>query len=157
MGKAREKDPARALADELLFEIGRDKKALAAIEAELAGQIKALQNSYGDKLDELVVRIKACEKILKSHAKKERAAIFGQKDRADLDHGALIFTLEKRVKRVKKMVERLKAAGFADAIKIAESANWDEIEKWDDEKLAMVGTKRVVKDVFAYETRAGEL
>ena len=49
---------------------------------------------------------------------------------------------------------RLKAAGFPEAVRVAESVDWDKLSAWPDERLFMVGTDRQVKEEFSYELKA---
>jgi len=69
----------------------------------------------------------------------------------DLTNGALLHKIERRVKRTRKMLERLEAIEAEDAIKIVKSVDWDVIEKWTYERLIEVGTERVKKETFAYK------
>ena len=139
-------------ADDLLEEIGEWESRLAAVETEIAIEIEEITSRHQDDLDKLKAFIKARDSQLRRLIKKHKAGLFASDDdRLDLEHGALIYSLEKRVKQAKKMLGRLKKYGYTDAIKIAESVNWDELEKWPDEKLAKVGTERIKKELFAYE------
>lgn len=47
----------------------------------------------------------------------------------------------------------LEELGYVDGIKIEKSVNWDEIEKWSDERLTAIGTERVTKEEFGYDLR----
>jgi len=139
-------------ADDLLEEIGICEDKLGQFEAELAIEIETVTGKYREDLDKLKAILKTRTSQVKRLMKKHKKELFsGTDDRLDLEHGALLYGLEKRVKQAKKMLDRLKKHGYTDAIKTAESVNWDELEKWPDEKLAKVGTERVEKEVFAYE------
>jgi len=145
-------DEIKKQADELLEEIGEWEGRLAVVETEIAIEIKEITTSYQDDLDRLKAFIKARDRQLRRLIKKHKAELFAGKDeRLDLEHGALLYSVEKRVKRVKGMLARLKNHRATEAIKIAESVNWDELEKWPDEKLIKVGTERIEKERFAYE------
>jgi len=48
---------------------------------------------------------------------------------------------------------RLKAAGFPEAVRVAESVDWDKLSAWPDERLFIVGTDRWVKEEFSYELK----
>ena len=152
-------------ADDLLEEIGICEEKLGLLEAELAIEIEAATCKYRNDLDKLKAILKTRISQLKRLMKKHKSGLFTDPAlasipgpveaitdvRLNLKHGALLYSLEKRVKQAKKMLDRLKKHGYTDAIKIAESVNWDELEKWPDEKLAKVGTERVEKENFAYE------
>ncbi|MCD4761033.1 host-nuclease inhibitor Gam family protein [bacterium] len=152
-------------ADDLLEEIGICEGKLGQFEADLATEIETITAKYRNDLDKLKAILKARVSQLNKLMKKHKVGLFTDpalasipgpveaiKDvRLNLKHGALLYSLEKRVKQAKKMLDRLKKHGYTDAIKIAESVNWDELEKWPDDKLAKVGTERVEKENFAYE------
>ena len=145
-------DEIKKQADDLLEEIGICEGKLGQFEADLATEIEAVTGKYRNDLDKLKAILKARVSQLNKLMKKHKSGLFtGTDDRLDLEHGALLYSLEKRVKQAKKMLDRLKKHGYTDAIKIAESVNWDELEKWPDKKLAKVGTERIEKENFAYE------
>jgi hypothetical protein len=96
------------------------------------------------------------EKAAYDAYEKELGIVFDGEERVDLKHGALLFAIEERVKKLKDtqtMLENLKRYGFRDAIKTVESVDWDKMENWPVEKLVMVGTKRARKEVFGYEIK----
>ena len=158
-------DEIKKQADDLLVEIGICEKKLAWFKKIFAAEIEIVTDKYRDDLDKqeavLKARVSQLNKLMKKHKSglftdPALASVPGPVEaitdvRLNLEHGALLYSLEKRVKQAKKMLDRLKKHGYTDAIKIAESVNWDELEKWPDEKLAKVGTERVEKENFAYE------
>jgi hypothetical protein len=95
------------------------------------------------------------ETELKTLAREHHPDFFGESEscRVELPHGALLFALERRVKRARGVLENLKAEGFTQAVKIAESVDWDLLETWPEERLWLVGTERKTKEVYAYEVK----
>lgn len=152
-------------ADDLLEEIGICEGKLGLVETELSIAVQRATDKYQDDLDKLKAILKTRISQLKRLMKKHKANLFvdpalvsvpGPVEaitdvRLNLEYGALLYSMEKRVKQAKGMLDRLKKHGYTDAIKIAESVNWDELEKWSDEKLTKVGTERIEKELFAYE------
>jgi len=154
-------------ADELLEEIGLYTNTLQKVDMQLSVELAGVANRYRDSRDKLKAILKTKNSQLKRLMKKHKKGLFIdtaqasvsgpvkaiESVRINLKHGALLYALEKRVKQAKGMLGRLKKHGYGktNAVKIAESVNWDELEKWPDEKLKKVGTERIEKERFAYE------
>ena len=142
---------AMAAADRLLAEI-----AVLTKHHESAGRLAELEMEVVRKrhaagLAQAKKKIEAAEKKLAKYVKAHRADIIGEGDRTDLPSGSVMLKIEKRVKQIKGMLDRLKSAGLKTAIKTAkEYVNWDEVEKFSDEQLAELGTKRIKKELFSY-------
>ena len=145
--------PEIKTAELLLAEITKNQESLEYVKRELDEKIKPYIDRYSEIIAEIAAKIAADETALEKHVIKYQAAIMAGEDRVDLATGSLLLKIEKRVKRVKKMLENLKAAGFVDAIKTVESVNWDELEKWDTEKLGLVGAEKKDKLIFGYEIK----
>jgi len=148
--------PGHRRADELLQEIAETERRIKGIEAQANTEIAEVKSRHAEKLGPLSGVLKGLEKQLRSHMKKRRDDLFGGSDRVDLEHGALLHGLERRVKRARGVLQKLEEHGFEDAIKIAKSVDWDALESWPVERLVLVGTERVQKESFEYELRAGE-
>lgn len=141
-------------ADELLARIGKAKAEYEKVNRQWDAAIKELERQYGQRAREAKEQVRALEKQLVKHAKKHRIEVFGDRDRADLSAGALIWSVIRRVKRKKDVsVDRLKELGFTDGIKVVESVFWDRLETWPDEKLIAAGTERVTKESVEYELK----
>lgn len=152
--------------DDLLVEIGslgRMKKNLTDMAEK---EIARIREDFGPGIDDLATKIKSREKTLIILAKRHKNILFCLLEaeaqpvevRIDLEHGALIYSVEKKVKQIKGMLYKLKLKGFKNGIKRSESVDWDMIEKWSDSTLAELGTARQKKERFAYEIHktAGE-
>lgn len=140
-----------ATADKLLQELAELGCSLRRIEGEISEAVEQIHQSYGGVLDKIKARIADREKTLRRLAKRHRDRFFKDRDRVDLAHGALLHSVERRVKRIKRMLKKLKENGLTSAIRVAESVNWDEVEKWPDDILALLGTERVKKERFEFE------
>lgn len=149
-----EKEVILKTADGLLKELYYRTAQLTDTEAILAEQIALITANYEGRINLLKEEIGQAEKELRKLARKNKKVIFKDRDRVDLDHGALLHQIVTRVKRVKGMLARLKNHRIYTAIKKVESVNWDELEKWSDEKLAGVGTNRTTKELFEYELKS---
>ena len=149
-----EKEVILKTADGMLEELHFRSAQLTATETILAEHIALIIASYEGKINPLKEKICQAEKELRKLARKNKKIIFKERDRVDLAHGALLHQIVKRVKRVKGMLARLKKHRINTAIKKVESVDWDELEKWSDEKLAGVGTDRTTKELFEYELKS---
>jgi len=148
--------PDHARADELLRLIAETERRINDITAQANAEIAEVKTRHAEKLDPLSGVLKDLERELRSHMKQHQDVLFDGKDRADFEHGALLYRLERRVKRARGVLQKLEEHGFEDAIKIAKSVDWDALESWPVERLVLVGTERVQKESFEYELRAGE-
>lgn len=119
-------------------------------------EIERVKSRYADGLASLANDLKRAEKDLETAVKAARAEVLGDGDRADFPSGSVMLTLERRVKQVKGMLDRLKVEGLTEAVKVSkETVDWDVVDGFDDDTLARLGTERIEKDVFLYEL-AGE-
>jgi len=79
----------------------------------------------------------------------------GESERVDLRFGALLYAIEKRVKRAKDVLQRLEEIGAEEAIIVTKSVDWDVLEGWTDERLIEVGTERKRTEKYSYEVFGG--
>lgn len=146
---------ARETADGLLLEIDQKLACLSVVHEEAEADLEVVLRRYADRIGRLQAELEVAEVELERLVKSARKEILGDGDRADLAHGAVLLKVERRVKRVRKMLATLKAQGESALIKVEEAPDWDKIEKLDDGDLAKIGTKRVPKTVFSYEIKGG--
>jgi len=137
---------------ELTVEVAREEVRIAARIAIVVDELKPGLEALKEGLVEH-------EKALERLAKAERKDLFGDRDRVDLKAGAVLLSDAKRVRKARCVLAKLKGLGLDDdeTVKRVEAVNWDALEKWTDEQLKKVGTKRVKKTVFGYELKGGEV
>ena len=145
--------------DKYLRDISLVRMAIARreAEAEAEARIAAVRCELAPTIAALKETLEAQEKALERLAKAERKDLFGDRDRVDLDAGAVLLSDVKRVRKARCVLAELKRLGLDDdeTVKKVESVNWDALEKWTGEELKNVGTKRVKKTVFGYELKDG--
>lgn len=134
-------------AELLLSDVAGAARALADRTAEANAALEELRALHAPGVQEAKEALAAAEKALEKHCKKHQGVIFGDRDRVDLKHGALLHGVREVT------VDALKALGFMDGIQVAESVNWDVIQGWTDERLAAIGTERKSKETWGYELK----
>ncbi|MDA8138010.1 MAG: host-nuclease inhibitor Gam family protein [Desulfobacteraceae bacterium] len=142
-------------ANDALALIAAGKRTVAAIEAEMNAAIDRLKAEAEAQAAPLQAQIKAIEGGLQAFAEYNRA-LFKEKRSRELDHGAIGFRKSKELKPAPKhtwqmVLGRLKELAFMPAIRIKEEVNKEELATWPDERLELVGVRRVEKDLFWYE------
>ncbi|MBI5580808.1 MAG: host-nuclease inhibitor Gam family protein [Deltaproteobacteria bacterium] len=149
----KEIDPVRRQLDALLALIRTKQAAIEAIKQEMTARIEAITAEYKPGIEAAGEDLKAIEAELIGLARFNKATLFAGTDRVDVRNGAVLRQVARRVKRIKGMLAKLKAAGREEAIRRIESVDWDEVEKWSEEILKGLGTRRVPKEIFAYEVK----
>ena len=141
-------------AELLLSDVAGAARTLADRTAEANAALEELRALHAPGVQEAKEALTAAEKALEKHCKKHQTTIFGNRDRVDLKHGALLHGVRKVVRKAKKTtVELLERLGFTDGVLVTKSVNWDVIEKWTDERLAAIYTERKSKETWGYELK----
>lgn len=105
----------------------------------------------------LEARRKELEQALASYAELNKATLFKARKSLDMGFGVIGFRLSTCIKTVGKsttwemVLQKLKDFGFTDAIRTQETVDKDALRSYPDERLATVGAKREVSDVFFIE------
>jgi len=144
---------ALAAVDRLLADLSALSGEIARIEAAIAAEVAKVTKPYESRLSGCHDKFRATEIELRKVLKQNKAFVFDKRDRIDLDHGAVLRQVSRRVKRVRGMLENLKARGLTDAIRVVESVKWDELEKWPEATLQGLGTERKEKESYGYELK----
>ncbi|MCS7285012.1 MAG: host-nuclease inhibitor Gam family protein [Hydrogenobacter thermophilus] len=145
-------DAVKLKAENILATIKANKQALQDIEAQYKEEVEAVKAKYYKHLEAIKQDIRQAEEELQRFALKHKYELF-RGDIAELNSGRLILQVKKAVKRVRGMLERLEELGWTEAIIVEKKVNWDEIEKWTDERLIALGTERIVKETVTYELK----
>lgn len=146
-----------ARAEELLADIRERQAVLQKVDAAANKELTAVRDRYTPLIRETKESLEACERELTGLAKRHREAIFGDRDRVDLDSGALLYGRTEVVRRARAVtVELLDQLQYQDGVLVVRSVNWDVIETWKDERLAAIGTERRPRENFDYELKQEE-
>ncbi len=146
----------RDRADAILQDIADLTVRLSAAQVEAETEMAEVRSRHQATIEALTTDLKQAEQDLAKHAVGNRGSIFGEADRVDLTSGSLLIKDERRVKRVRSMLDSLKKQGLTYAVRVAESVDWDIVSGFDDNLLRLLGTKRVPKPVFSYTLASRE-
>ena len=145
-----------------LAEIAEAKRAIKAIEAEMNAAIDRIKAEGEMQAAPLQGLIRTIEGGLQAFAEFHKKALFAEKRSKELDFGAVGFRKSSQIKPAPKstweqILGRCKELKFEAAIRVKEEINKDELATWPDERLELVGARRIEKDQFWYETKAEEI
>lgn len=120
----------------------KESEAIIAIKARGEEERLPVQN-----------RLAELEAGLKTFATMNRAAVFGDKQSVELTFGALEFRKSTKTVQIAGVspadtLEKVKMLGFLEAVSIREKLNVEAMENWTDEKLALIGRRRVQRESF---------
>lgn len=155
--------PERAEADQLLAEFDRADREVKRLETEAAAALATVQQEWADKLQPAKILRASLDEILKDLMKEHQADFFAVDGLGscslDLPHGALLYDRSDYVVKPRKVdvLAALSRYGFEEAIRRTAAVDWEVLankEEWPDEVLAIIGTRREVKETFAYELSA---
>lgn len=142
---------AHLTADVYLEDIRATTLALRAMKGEWKTEFDELALRWKAKLAPLKTKLDELSNSLEKLMKANRDVLFDGTDRVDLCYGALLFAVQKRVKRARNLLAGLERLGAEEAIIITKSVDWDALEKWTDERLIEAGTERLQEDKFSWE------
>lgn len=127
------------------------KKGLDVGESEAA---MALKERYESERAPVEARMDELEAALKGFATLNRTEVFGEKQTLTLAFGSLEFrkstkTVQISGVKAEDTLAKVKALGFTEAISVKESLNTEAMERWTEERLALVGRRRATSESFS--------
>jgi phage host-nuclease inhibitor protein Gam len=143
-------------ADVTLAEIAGLRRKLRLLEDELNARVEQAKEEAKARAKPLHSRIEALENGLQAFAEHRKQDLFDEKRSRSLVYGALGFRKSSEIKPVaggtwKAVLAMVKERGFPEALRLREDVNREELHKWPDDRLALVGARRLAKDIFWYE------
>ncbi|MBF0454973.1 MAG: host-nuclease inhibitor Gam family protein [Magnetococcales bacterium] len=145
-------------ADQVLMRIGELKRAIGSAEDEM----QALVDQHKSRADAVVAplreELKQLDGGLAAFGEYNKSALFKEKRSRELLFGFIGFRRSTEIKPVPKnsiggILERLQQLKLVDAIKTKLTINKEVMREWPDERLELVGARRVQKDTFFYEIK----
>jgi len=156
MAKRKEQAPISVIKDEaeaLLAQIREYRTAVKNLSFDYSAEVEKLDEQYEEKVAPIEEARKAAVDSLLKLMKGNKAVLFADVDVVNLNSGRLLHSKEDKVTIPRDALDKCKAQGFAEVVKVAESLDREAIEKWTDEKLFLIGATRKPKETFNYETK----
>lgn len=149
-------------ANQVLGEMTEAARKIKEIEMAMNAEIDAAKARGASVAAPIKKRVEAMGNGLNAFAEANRADLFSGGKTKELDFGRFGFRKSTEVTTVAKttlamVLERLKSLKFSEAIRIKEEVDKESVREWPEERLALVGMRRVEKDVFWYELKQEEL
>lgn len=149
-------------ADAALEEIAGLDRAIRAINDEMQAAIDRIKSETAAAVKPPSDRRAALELGLAAYAAINRETLFGKVKTLDLVFGRLGFRKSTEIKPLPKwtwaqVLGRLKDLALPDAIRVKEEVDKETLHTYPEEKLSLVGARRVEKDEFWYEIKAEDI
>lgn len=143
-------------ANAALAEIAEIKRELSAIEVDMNEAIDRLKAQAEAQAAPLQAKIKVLEGGLQAFAEYNKKSLFTDKRSKELDYGTIGYRKSSQIKPKAKttwemVLGRLKDLKFLSAIRTRDEVAKEELATWPNERLDLVGARRVEKDQFWYE------
>ena len=145
-------EPLKDQAASLLWEIKTTAARAVTLEAAMTAEIEAVKARYteiGKCRERLAVLDAEIKKLMKARDK----GLFEGKDKVKLPSGFLIRAEEERVSIPRKALEIIKARGWKEAIRVAESIKRDVVATWPADRLKAIGAKKKPEVKYGYEVQ----
>ncbi len=145
-----------AEADRTLREMGRLQLALDELDRKARDRIHEIKTRTVKDSAPLAERLKELEAGLNAFADSHRETLFAERRSIALVFGAFGWRKSTLIKPAPKgtwadILSRIKESGLTRAVRIREDVDRDELHRWSDEELRLVGARRMVKESFWYE------
>lgn len=156
--------PVRDLqeANTVLGEIAQLKRNIDAIEADMNDTIDRIKRSAEAFSAPRRARLDALTNGLLAFAEFNKATLFARRRGIELSFGVLGFRRSNALKPAGRgtwaqVLEKIKALGVTEALRVREEVNRESLRGWPEERLEMLGVRRVEKDLFWYEVNVESL
>ncbi|MBF0370678.1 MAG: host-nuclease inhibitor Gam family protein [Magnetococcales bacterium] len=145
-------------ANQVLGEIAHLKRNISAIETDMNQSIDRIKAAAEAFAAPRRSRLDALTAGLTAFAEYHKEGLFKKKRSVDLAFGHLGFRRSSEIKPKPRskwalILNRIKELGYRDAIRIREDVNREALRDWPEERLAMVGARRMDKDLFWFELK----
>lgn len=151
-----------AQANATLGEIAGLKRQIDAINAELNEEMDRMKAEAEAHIAPLAARLTSLENGLLAFAEYNKDELFAEKRSQELTFGILGYRRSSEIaaqpkRTLAQVLEKLEELGFTEGIRTSRSVNKDVLRTWPDERLDLVGARRVEKDTFWYEVKTEEI
>jgi phage host-nuclease inhibitor protein Gam len=143
-------------AEGALAEMAALERKIAQVKLAMQEECDAAKARASDIITPLDARHKELEAALKKWATMNKSELFKERKTLDLAFGVIGFRAVTIIKQMNKVSEeetlaKLQRLGFREAIRVIEEVNKEAMEKWSDERLALVGCVRSTFDKWKCE------
>jgi len=149
----RDEKTVLAEADARLATIADAKTEIERLTAAWNAELDGIGEKYKGQIDPFREVLKLEENALIRLMNAARRTIFSGGDIRKLVHGVLLHSTGNKVSIPRNALEKCKEHRFLDAIKTVETLIREEVQKWSDEKLFLIGAERKPAEDFEYELR----
>ena len=144
------------------MELAELTRKTRAITDDLNANIDGLKEAAKAEAAPLETRKKEISDALAVFLKMNREMLPKDKKTLELAFGFMGFRASSAISQMRGVtaemsLERLKNGGFAEGIRVKEELDKDTLRGWPDERLALVGLTRVLKDTFFVELKEENL
>lgn len=148
----------RAQAEGALAEMAALERKLLGIKCEMQEQIDLAKSKAGQQSAPLEARHKELAKAVSVFAKLNRQELFAKAKSLDMGFAIIGFRASTKIMQItgvtaEMTLERLHQYDFADGIRVKEEINKEAALGWPDERLELVGLKRLMSDTFFIEIK----
>jgi len=138
------------LADMLLGEMREINRKAGLLTKRADEEIEAVRRKYERDFLSLKERLQGLDKEIVKLMKSNKT-IFDERDKIRLTNGFLLHAKETKLSLPRDILKRIEEQGWKEGYRISKSIDRPAIEKWDDEKLSIIGAKKKPVEKFEYE------
>ena len=149
-----------AAANAALGEIAAIQRRLAGIEQGMNEAIDHAKKTAEAEAAPLAARVKALEGGLQAFAALGKGALFADRRSVELAHGQFGFRRATSLKTLTKITWDMvlgKLRELGQGVRTKEEVDKEALREWTDERLELVGVRRVETDAFWYEVAREDL
>ncbi|MDR2502942.1 MAG: host-nuclease inhibitor Gam family protein [Deltaproteobacteria bacterium] len=141
----------QAQAEGALAEMAALERKMIQADLDMRDICDAAKQKNVDAKKPLEARYKELETAIKKWATMNKSVLFAERKSLDLAFGVFGFKAVTAIRQMDGVSEaetlaKIKALGFADAIRLIEEVNREAMEGWTEERLALVGCIRRSSD-----------
>lgn len=148
----------KAQAECALAEIAALDRKISGIESEMQECIDKAKAAASQQVNPLQARRKELADAVAVYAKLNRQELFAKAKSLDMGFGVIGFRASTRILQIRGItaemtLEKLHQYNLSDGIRVKEEINKDSCLGWPDERLELVGLKRLMLDTFFIEIK----
>ncbi len=145
-------------ADEVLQQLGEVGRGIKTIEIQMNAAIDAAREEAAKRSAPLIQVQKELEAAIAAYGTTHKEELFRQKRSIELTFGSIGFRLSTKLAPLKgltwkQVFGRIKNLGFLQGIRVKEEIDKDNLQTWSDDRLTLVGIRKVQTDSFWIETK----